>query len=117
MDDHARGVGWTCAAQHAFHARREDRYNRFTTPVGTSRDCAGTPSEHRGEIVFRAGMDRPHPITSRRALYYGVFRAYVVADDSWRSSSTKRAIDRVARVGVRRLRVSNMHDRMCAPNF
>ena len=48
---------------------------------------------------------------------YGVFRAYVVADDSWRSSSTKRAIDRVARVGVRRLRVSNMHDRMCAPNF
>ena len=117
MDDHARRVGWTCAAHDAFHARRDDH---FTAPVGADHatgDCAGTPSEHRGEIVFRAGMDRPHPITSRRALYHGVFRAYVVADDSWRSSSTKRAIDRVARVGVRRLRVSNMHDRMCAPNF
>ena len=103
MDDHARGVGWTCAAQHAFHARREDRYNRFTTPVGADHatgDCAGTPSEHRGEIVFRAGMDRPHPITSRRALYHGVFRAYVVADDSRRSSSTKHTVDHAARVGV-----------------
>ena len=117
MDDHARGVGWTCAARDALHARREDRYNRFTTPVGTSRDCAGAQLEHRGGIVFHAGIYRPHHIISRRALHRGVFRAYVVADDSWRSSSTKRAIDRVARVGVRRLRVSNMHDRMCAPNF
>ena len=98
MDDHARRVGWTCAAHDAFHARRDDH---FTAPVGADHatgDCAGTPSQHRREreIVFHAGMDRPHPITSRRALHRGVFRAHAVADDSRRSSSTKRTVDLAA---------------------